>query len=229
MSTSLQQRRKLVVVGDGGCGKTSLLLVFSKGEFPSVYVPTVFENFVATIDIDGQTIELAAWDTAGQEEYDRLRPLSYPNAHVIIVCYAIDSFASLDNIRTKWNPEIKHYCPGVPTILVGCKQDLRKKGGKKSGENGGENSPENATNNEEEDVEYDLEGNVIKKKKGGNQGAEGGLVSEEDGQKMAEYIGANAFRECSALNNFGVFEVFVDATKAALTVKIKKKKNCVIF
>lgn len=56
-------RKKLVIVGDGACGKTCLLIVFSKDQFPEVYVPTVFENYVADIEVDGKQIELALWDT----------------------------------------------------------------------------------------------------------------------------------------------------------------------
>ena len=118
-------RRKIVCVGDGACGKTSLLLVYGKGEFPSSYVPTVFENFITNIELDSVSIELAVWDTAGQEEYDRLRPLSYPNTHVIIICFSLDSPASLSNIGAKWAPEVKHFCPNVPVVLVCCKTDLR--------------------------------------------------------------------------------------------------------
>jgi hypothetical protein len=63
------------------------------------YVPTVFETYVADINIDGKDVELALWDTAGQEDYDRLRPLSYPDAHVILICFAIDSVEALENVQ----------------------------------------------------------------------------------------------------------------------------------
>ncbi|KAI5778195.1 P-loop containing nucleoside triphosphate hydrolase protein [Geopyxis carbonaria] len=118
-------RRKLVIVGDGACGKTCLLIVFSKGTFPEVYVPTVFENYVADVEVDGKHVELALWDTAGQEDYDRLRPLSYPDSHVILICFAIDSPDSLENVQEKWISEVLHFCNGLPIILVGCKKDLR--------------------------------------------------------------------------------------------------------
>ena len=49
-------RKKLVIVGDGACGKTCLLIVFSKDQFPEVYVPTVFENYVADIEVDGKSV-----------------------------------------------------------------------------------------------------------------------------------------------------------------------------
>ena len=51
--------------------------------------------------MDGKHVELALWDTAGQEDYDRLRPLSYPDSHVILICFAIDSPDSLDNVQEK--------------------------------------------------------------------------------------------------------------------------------
>lgn len=102
-----------------------MLVVFSKDQFPEVYVPTVFENYVADIEVDGKQVELALWDTAGQEDYDRLRPLSYPDTDVILMCFSIDSPDSLENIPEKWTPEVKHFCPSVPIILVGNKKDLR--------------------------------------------------------------------------------------------------------
>lgn len=94
-------------------------------------MPTVFENYVADIEVDGKEVELALWDTAGQEDYDRLRPLSYPDTNVILMCFAIDSPDSLENVPEKWVPEVKHFCPGVAFVLVGCKQVGKNRGRKK--------------------------------------------------------------------------------------------------
>ncbi|KAJ7575969.1 P-loop containing nucleoside triphosphate hydrolase protein [Mycena floridula] len=119
-------KRKLVVVGDGGCGKTCLLIVYAENRFPEAYIPTVFENYVTQVHFDGKEIELALWDTAGQEEYDRLRPLSYPESDVILIVFSIDFPTSLANVQDKWFPEVAHFCEGTPLILVGTKTDLRR-------------------------------------------------------------------------------------------------------
>ncbi|KAK6201334.1 GTP-binding protein [Scheffersomyces amazonensis] len=120
-----QYNCKFVVVGDGGCGKTSLLISYTQQKFPEVYVPTIFENYVTNILApNGKNIELALWDTAGQEEYDRLRPLSYPNADIILICFALNNMISLQNVKDIWYPEVNHFCPGIPILLVGTKSDL---------------------------------------------------------------------------------------------------------
>jgi Ras family protein A len=61
----------------------------------------MFDNYVADVEVDGQKVELAIWDTGGIEDYDRIRPLSYPDSHAIIICFAIDSPDSLDNVWEK--------------------------------------------------------------------------------------------------------------------------------
>ncbi|KAL3469541.1 P-loop containing nucleoside triphosphate hydrolase protein [Aspergillus californicus] len=122
-------RRKLVIIGDGACGKTSLLSVFTLGYFPTHYVPTVFESYVTDCRVDGRSVQLALWDTAGQEDYERLRPLAYSKAHVILVGYSVDSPDSLENVKSKWIEEANERCPGVPIILVALKKDLRENPG----------------------------------------------------------------------------------------------------
>ena len=117
---------KLVIVGDGTCGKTCLLMVFRNDEFPPDYVPTVFENYVKELTVGDKDIELELYDTAGQEDYDRLRPLSYPGSDVILVCYSIASPNSCDNVKERWVPEVEQFCPRVPVVLVGLKKDLRE-------------------------------------------------------------------------------------------------------
>mgnify|MGYP003366676732 CR=1 FL=1 len=118
-------KRKIVIVGDGACGKTSLLYVFTLGEFPTEYHPTVFENYATDCRVDGKPVRLTLWDTAGQEEYERLRPLSYSKANIILIAFSLDSPDSLENAAVKWATEVKKYCSKAPIILVGLKKDLR--------------------------------------------------------------------------------------------------------
>ncbi|KAK0709060.1 GTPase CDC42 [Lasiosphaeria miniovina] len=116
---------KCVVVGDGAVGKTCLLISYTTNKFPSEYVPTVFDNYAVTVMIGDEPYTLGLFDTAGQEDYDRLRPLSYPQTDVFLVCFSITSQASFDNVKDKWFPEVHHHCPGVPCLIVGTQVDLR--------------------------------------------------------------------------------------------------------
>lgn len=196
MPSSEQDYKKVVIVGDGFCGKTSLLARFTRNEFRGDYVPTVFDTEIASVIIDGREICLSLWDTAGQEAYERLRPLSYTDTDVAIIAYSVADRDTMTNVVEKWFVEICHYLPQVPVLLIGTKLDLRPAA-------------------DELDRRF---------------------VSEDDGRRLAGYIGADDFAECSALANVGVTEVFYKA--ALLTMqrrrrrvnrKNAKKKRCTLL
>ena len=116
---------KCVVCGDGEVGKSGLIITYTTGSFPEGYIPTIFDNYSQCINVDGVDVELALWDTAGQDEYARLRTLSYTDANIFLICFSLASPCSLDNVTDKWVPELNHYAEHVPKILVGTKEDLR--------------------------------------------------------------------------------------------------------
>lgn len=192
-------QRKLVLLGDGASGKTSLLNVFTRGYFPTVYEPTVFENYVHDIFVDGTHIELSLWDTAGQEEFDRLRSLSYDDTDLIMLCFSVESKDSLENVESKWVGEIADNCPGTKLVLVALKCDLREQA---DDDNAEQPNPSADQQREKKPT-----------------------ISYEQGLEVARRIGALRYLECSAMRNRGVNEAFTEAARVALSVKKDQEDN----
>ena len=85
----------------------------------------VFDNYAVTVLIAGTEYTINLFDTAGQEDYDRLRLIAYPQTDVFLVCFSVVNPDSFDNVKAKWVPEIARECKEAPFLLVGTQVDLR--------------------------------------------------------------------------------------------------------
>ncbi|XP_022536126.2 ras-related C3 botulinum toxin substrate 1-like [Astyanax mexicanus] len=187
---------KCVLVGDTAAEKTCLLISFTTNSSPKEYIPTVFDNYMSTVMVDSRPFTLKLCDTAGQEDYDRLRPLSYPHTDVFIICFSISDPASYDNVKLKWYPEVSHHCPNVPFLLVGTKMEERE------------------------------DPTVLKKLKEQKLTP----ITKQQGEALAQEIGATKYLECSALKLVGVREVFVEVVHAFLNTKpVLHEKSCMLL
>jgi len=116
---------KLVIVGDGAVGKTCLVMAYTTNTFAENVLPTVFDNYTYDAVVEGKFARIGIWDTAGQADFDRLRPLSFRGTDVYLICFSVASPSSLANVNEKWALEVKYYGPDVPIVLCGTQADLR--------------------------------------------------------------------------------------------------------
>ncbi|KAL6110032.1 rhoh [Pungitius sinensis] len=119
---------KCVLVGDSAVGKTALLVRFTSETFPDSYKPTVFENTGVEVYMDGVQISLGLWDTAGNDSFRHIRPRSYQQADVVLVCYSVANPNSLASVRHRWMAEVRENLPRVPVLVVATQTDLREAG-----------------------------------------------------------------------------------------------------
>ncbi|KAJ8764566.1 hypothetical protein K2173_006306 [Erythroxylum novogranatense] len=188
---------KCVTVGDGAVGKTCLLISYTSNTFPTDYVPTVFDNFSANVVVNGSTVNLGLWDTAGQEDYNRLRPLSYRGQmfsywHSLSLARPAMKIMTLTNsllASFQWIPELKHYAPGVPIVLIGTKLDLR----------------------DDKQFFIDHPGAVP--------------ITTAQGEELRKLINAPAYIECSSKTQENVKAVFDAAIRVVLQPPKQKKKK----
>ena len=85
----------------------------------------MFENYVTDCRVDGKSVQLALWDTAGQEDYERLRPLAYSKAHVILIGFSIDTPDSLENVKNKVSFLPNRVQTELTKILSGLRKLMR--------------------------------------------------------------------------------------------------------
>ncbi|SRR5579883_2170250 len=110
---------KLIVVGDPlNNAKKRLVEKFTGKTFPSDYLPTSFDDYDVAINLGGKNYNLIFRDTTGNEDYERLRALSYINRDIVLLIYSIHNRESFEQIPAKWYPEASHYCPSASLILV---------------------------------------------------------------------------------------------------------------
>jgi len=113
------------------CALTNAVLSFVQvqveNKFPGENIPSVYGNCYLDVEVDGEEITVCFWDTAGEEDYDRLRPLCYPTTDIFVITTSIINPASFENVRTKWVPEVNRTgYSDVAFLIVGTKLDLRE-------------------------------------------------------------------------------------------------------
>eukprot|EP00062_Callorhinchus_milii_P027006 gi/632989795/ref/XP_007883839.1/ PREDICTED: ras-related protein Rab-35-like [Callorhinchus milii] len=114
---------KLLIIGDSGVGKSSLLLRFSENTFSGSYITTIGVDFkIRTVEINGEKIKLQIWDTAGQERFRTITSTYYRNTHGVIIVYDVTNPESFVNVK-RWLHEISQNCDSVCKILVGNKNE----------------------------------------------------------------------------------------------------------
>lgn len=180
------ERYKLCVVGDSECGKTSLLNALVRSDFEAEE-SCIFGECVADITTEESRIEVMLWEISGLENFDSIRREMYRDSDVILICFDIGHPPSLKSVVDKWVPEISNACPGVPYLLIGCKNDLRS------------------------DAALQLYLTVP-----GQEPEESDSISRLQAISMAQSIAARDYVECCAKTRWNVKEVFKSAAVAIL-------------
>ncbi|KAG7461328.1 hypothetical protein MATL_G00208940 [Megalops atlanticus] len=122
---SLEPALSCMLVGDGAVGKTSMIVSYTTNGYPTEYQQTAFDVFSALVQVDGIPVRIQLMDTAGQEEFDGFRSLSYAHSDVFILCFSVVNPTSFQNVTKKWVPEIRACNTSAPIVLVGTQSDLR--------------------------------------------------------------------------------------------------------
>lgn len=157
---------------------------------PAEPLPAHYMTPLNRREVDQTPVDFMLWDSVGHAEYDRIRRLVYPDTHVVVVCFGVDSREALDKVEQRWVPEVRTFLPHVPVVVLATKTDLR----------------------------------------GGSDG-EGCLdtVLREEGQRMADRVGAVGYYECLARRGEGVHEVVGQVLRTAFEARqrVRRRRRCV--
>ncbi|XP_040275400.1 rho-related BTB domain-containing protein 2-like isoform X4 [Bufo bufo] len=193
---------KCVVVGDNAVGKTRLICAracnatLTQYQLLATHVPTVWaidqyrvcqEVLERSRDVvDEVSVSLRLWDTFGDHHKDRR--FAYGRSDVVVLCFSLANPYSLRHVKSMWLPEIKHFCPRTPVVLVGCQLDLRY-------------ADLDAVNRARRPLAKPIKPTDI--------------LSPETGHEVAKELGI-PYYETSVVAQFGVKDVFDNAIRAAL-------------
>lgn len=126
VGVNTNRKLKCLFVGDAQVGKSALMFLYLKRVFQHEYRPTIVDDYEVKIVLNGESYTLSLFDTAGQEDWETLRVMAYPDTDVILLCYSVVRPDSMENIKTKWMPELNKYLPDALIVLVGTQVDLRE-------------------------------------------------------------------------------------------------------
>jgi len=115
---------KIVVIGDGAVGKTSLIKQYTEGNFVTDYIKTIGAQFSKYLEsFDEDMVKLFFWDIAGQSEFSFMRPTFYKGAKAGIMVFSLTDDQSFENLKS-WYEDIQKHCGNLPVVLFGNKSDL---------------------------------------------------------------------------------------------------------
>lgn len=122
--SSSHSKKRVVLVGDDGCGKTALAVKFTENFFiDGMSSAHSFDFYQTDFKTRKGTCKVTVQDTSAAFEHDHHRALAYKGCDAVIVCFDLSSQATLESIERKWMRELKEHCPTTPVYIVGCKRD----------------------------------------------------------------------------------------------------------
>lgn len=207
--------RKIVVVGDMHSGKSCLVSSYCSDKFIDMYSPTILKCMPADCKIQGRQVDIIVADTPGRYDYLPLRKIAYDKCDLVIICFALDSPQTLENVEKFWIPEVLSQAPGIPFMVVGNRRDCR-------------------------DEVYAnwcsceicqhchlgcQKGLNTLRRMDADELLKCTMLSFDQGYSLAKDSGAVAYQECSAKFRDNTRTVFECATKMALKKHRRKRKH----